>query len=257
MIAMKTEKRRNKILSILRAMQKEVRVEELAAMLDVSPLTVRRDLEQLSKDRTIIRTHGGCLAVGRAALETEYHKKVALNFELKNAIGRAASEEVRKGHALLINDGSTTFHLASHLGGIGPLSVYTNSLAMISELSRFSEIRLYIIGGEYMSEHYSLRGSFAETMLEKLSFDLVFLGADAIDDAGHCLVGTPEEARFTQIMLSRGRRKILLADHTKVGRSAHMPYGALSDFDMWITTKGIAHSLLVRFAKQTSIRELG
>ena len=130
------------MLSILRAMQKELHVEELAEMLDVSPLTIRRDLQQLTEQKTIIRTHGGCLAAGRAALETEYHHKVAQHFELKQAIGKAAAKQVQPGNILLINDGSTTFHLAANLEGKSPLTVYTNSLAMISELSRFKDITI-------------------------------------------------------------------------------------------------------------------
>ena len=94
---MKPEDRRKRILELLQAMQKELRVEDLAEMLQVSQLTIRRDLDELTQRRTIIRTHGGCLAVGRAALETEYHTKVAENFELKRAIGAAAAERVEPG----------------------------------------------------------------------------------------------------------------------------------------------------------------
>ena len=132
---MKTEKRRREIIARLRAMQIELRVDELTKMLGVSSLTIRRDLEQLAGQSLIIRTHGGCLAAGRAALETEYHKKVAHNFGLKQAIGRAAAGEVKAGHILLINDGSTTYHIGAQLGDKAPLTVYTNSLAMITDLS--------------------------------------------------------------------------------------------------------------------------
>ena len=236
-------------------MQKELRVEKLASLLHVSPLTVRRDLEQLARDRTIIRTHGGCLAVGRAALESEYHSKVALNFELKEAIGRETVKQVKSGDILLINDGSTTFHLASLLGERGPLTVYTNSLAMISELSRFSSIRLYILGGEYISEQYSLRGSLTEQVLESIHPDSVFLGADAIDEEGQCLVMTPEEARMTQVMLRSGTKKYLLADHTKFGAKGYVAYGTLQDFDMWITTPGVSRIKMDDFRHKTQIKE--
>jgi DeoR family transcriptional regulator, fructose operon transcriptional repressor len=123
---MKLEERRKRILELLQAMQKELRVEDLAEMLGVSQLTIRRDLDELATGKTIIRTHGGCLAVGRAALETEYHQKVAENFELKRAIGAAAVERVLPGQHVLLNDGSTTFHLATQFTGRGPFTVTTN-----------------------------------------------------------------------------------------------------------------------------------
>ena len=252
---MKPEKRQNEILSILRAMQREFRVEELTRMLGVSSLTVRRDLQKLSDVKAIIRTHGGCLAAGRVSLETEYYKKVALNFELKQAIGRTAAQQVSSGEIILINDGSTTYHLAAHLGGLGALTVYTNSIAMISELSRHKNIRQYILGGEYNPELHSLSGSLAEHMLELVHFDRVFLGVDAIDDEGRCMVGTLAEARLTQLMLRSGTMKILLADHTKCGAVSHVAYGTLQDFDLWITTPGMKDEEREKYREKTQIME--
>ena len=233
---MKPEDRRKWVLELLQAMQKELRVEDLAEMLQVSQLTIRRDLDELTRRKTIIRTHGGCLAVGRAALETEYHKKVAENFELKRAIGAAAAERVETGQHILLNDGSTTFHLGTQLSGRGPLTVTTNSLALITVLSGNPDITLQILGGTYTDAAYSLRGSLAEQMLEGMHFDILFLGADAIDKEGRCMAASAEEARLTQIMMRRSGRRILLADHTKVGRKGYVAFGSLSDFSEWITS---------------------
>jgi len=142
---MKPEQRQQQIVAQLRALQTELSVEELAKKFEVSPLTIRRDLEQLENDRAILRTHGGCVL--RATMESAYHRRVALNFELKQAIGRAAAKEVKSGDAILINDGSTPFHLAPHLEGIDKLYVYSNSIPVISELSRFPQIRRCISSG--------------------------------------------------------------------------------------------------------------
>jgi DeoR/GlpR family transcriptional regulator of sugar metabolism len=250
---MKPQKRQNKILSILRAMQREVHVDELAEMMDVSSITIRRDLDQLASEQTIIRTHGGCLSVGRAALETEYHKKVRLNFNLKQAIGRSAAGLVSDGEILLLNDGSTTFHLGSHLGDKKNVTVFTNSLALVTEVSRFETLDLYIVGGKYSNDQYSLRGSMLEKALENYTFDKVFIGADAIDQSGRCFVGSPEESRLTELMMRVGRTKILLADHTKVNARSHCAYADLSDFDIWITTDGIDPKLYDQFSKKLEI----
>ena len=192
---MKPQERQKEILAVLRAMQKEFHVDELAEILGVSPLTIRRDLQQLFSEGAIIRTHGGCLAAGRASLETGYYKKVALNFELKQAIGKTACQMVKSGEVILINDGSTTYHLATYIGETGPLTVFTNSLAMISELNRYDHVKLNILGGEYNPDLYSLAGSLTEHMLELLHFDTVFLGVDAIDADGRCMVGSSDEAQ--------------------------------------------------------------
>ena len=252
---MKPEERRQRILDLLQALQKEIRVEELSDVLGVSRLTIRRDLEELSNKQTIIRTHGGCLAVGRAALETEYHKKVAENFDLKRAIGIAAAARVEPGQNVLLNDGSTTFHLVTQLGAKQPLTVYSNSLAIISVLCVYPGISINILGGSYINDTYSLRGSLAERMLDDLYFDIVFLGADAIDEEGRCMVATPEEARFTQMMIRKGRKRILLADHTKAGRKGYAAFGRLPDFSEWITSEGgkEKEKLFAAYRKMTAI----
>jgi len=237
-------------------MQKELHVEELSDMLDVSPLTIRRDLQQLTEHKTIIRTHGGCLAAGRAALETEYHQKVARYFELKQAIGRAAAEQVQPGDILLINDGSTTFHLSANLEGKGPLTVYTNSLAMISELSRFKDITIYIVGGQYIPDLYSLRGSLTEHVLESLLIDAVFLGCDAVDEEGRCMAASPEEASLAKAMIRSGRKKILMADHTKLNTQGYIAYGTLQDFDVWITTPGMDATKRDTFRRSVEVLEV-
>jgi DeoR/GlpR family transcriptional regulator of sugar metabolism len=262
--------RRERILSLLRAMQQELRVEELSGLLEVSPLTVRRDLTLLEEERSVIRTHGGCIAAGRAGRETDYQQKVARSFALKQAIGRAAAALVHAGETILVNDGSTTFHLVSSLvaamlsseaprhgrfGGRPQLTMYTNSIAMLAEVARCPGIALYLIGGRYDDERYSLTGSFAEAALEALRADLVFLGADAIDEKGRLLVPTPEEARLTRAMLRSGRRAILLADHTKVGAASTVAYGTLADVEQWITTPGIGSSSLKRYRRLTSVLE--
>lgn len=236
-------------------MQKEWHVEEIARSLKVSPLTIRRDLEALEKNGSILRTHGGCVYAGRMALDSAYHQKVGSNFDLKEAIGREAVREIHAGNAVFITDGSTCFHLASHLEDTAKIHVYTNSLAMVPEIMRFPQVRLYITGGEYSRELLCLGGSILQKSIENLTFDIVFIGADAIDETGQCKVHDPETARLTKFMMSTGKRKILLADHTKTQTSAHVSYGSLSDFDLWITTKGMPETVIRRFRKLVDIRE--
>jgi DeoR/GlpR family transcriptional regulator of sugar metabolism len=236
-------------------MQTELRVDKLAQILKVSELTIRRDLEQLARDSLVIRTHGGCLAAGKTALESEYHTKVAHNFHLKEVIGRVAAAEVRPGNILLLTDGSTTFHLAAQLDGRGPLTVYTNSLAMITDLARCKDMSLYILGGKYNGILYSLQGSLTEQVLESLQFDICFIGADSVTTEGQCMVTTPEEASLMRAILKRARRRILMADHTKCGMPGYFAYASLRDFELWITTPGIDPGLLAAYQRMVEVKE--
>lgn len=251
---MKPEKRQQEVVSLLRALQRELTVEEIATHFGTSTLTVRRDLDSLVKAGFIVRTYGGCIV--RSRFDTAYQRQVGRNFNLKQAIGRAAADLVKRGEVILIDDGSTTFHLASNLEMRAPLTVVTNSIAVIPELARFPDIKLEILGGLYNRDTNFLGGSLSERLLEMLYFDAVFVGADAIDDAGRCLVQAPEVARLTQVMLKRATRRFLLADHSKAGSHSHVTYGSLGDFDMWITTTGMNPKLLSAYRTMTSIKEV-
>jgi DeoR/GlpR family transcriptional regulator of sugar metabolism len=249
---MKPEQRQQQILTQLHALQSELGVEELSERFGVSALTIRRDLDQLEKDKAILRTHGGCVL--KTAMGASYQQRVALNFELKDAIGRAAASEVTSNDVILLDYGSTPFHLAFHLKDVGSLLVYTNSISVVPVLSRFPSVRLFLLGGEYYSDIQFIGGSMMEQTLEGLQFDKIFLGTDAIDDKGNCLVANPDIGRLTEVMLRRGKRRILLADHTKLNGNGHCVYARLSDFDIWYTTAGINTSQLRRFSQQTTVK---
>jgi len=251
---MKPKQRQQEIISRLRAVKKALSVEELSLTFGTSPLTIRRDLDALESEGVILRTMGGCVI--RTGLESVFQQRLASNFHLKEAIGRAAAQKVQKEEVLLIDDGSTTFHVAANLSEHAPFSIYTNSIAIIPELARYPNVRLHLLGGEYNPDTNFLGGGITERTLELLDFDAVFVGCDAIDDAGRCLVLNPSVARVAEVMIRRGRRKYLLADHTKVGAHSYVVCAKLNDFDAWITTIGIRPPQLDFFRRLTSIEEV-
>jgi DeoR/GlpR family transcriptional regulator of sugar metabolism len=252
---MKVAIRRQDLMNRLRAVEVEWSVDELARALKVSPLTIRRDLDALSNAGAIIRTLGGCIAVSRTQ-SAAYQALVATRFDSKQAIGRAAAAEVHAGDTLLIGDGSTTFHLASCLGGCGPITVYTNSVAMIGEFSRFDNVRVFLLGGEYHRDLYCMGGGLMASALEDVRADTLFIGAAAVDARGRCLAVNADAARDARKMLRCARRKILLADAAKVGDHAGVVYGTLRDFDLWITTRAPKRETLGVLKRRVRTKEV-
>ncbi len=249
-----TRQRQSMILERLRAEQRAWRVPELAAHTGVSPVTIRRDLDDLAHQGSVIRTHGGCLYAGRMVQESAYHQRVAANYPLKRAIGRHAAHQLERDERVFIDDGSTCFHVASQLDHDLPLTLYTNSMPILAEVAGCATIRAALLGGEYDADRQHLGGPITEWALDRLTFDRVFVGADVIDAQGRCLVQTEELARTTQAMLRRGGHRTLLADHTKVRETAAgIVYGTLSDFDEWITTNGITSPMQQRVGNMTRI----
>ena len=250
---MKIKERQNRILEILRIMQRIVSINELNSILKVSDITVRRDLQELEDKKAIIRTHGGCMLAGRIGMETLYHKRVATNFELKQSIGKRATQEVKDGDKILIDDCSTTFHLSYFLGNLKTISIYTNSLALITEFSRFPNIKLFLFGGIINNQQYSVKGCLTERTIEQIRFDKVFLGTDGISNSGMCYGNNEASARLTQVMLRQGKEKILLCDHTKIGREAYYSLATLDVFDKWITTPIQDDQQLQNFSNKTKL----
>ena len=252
---MKPQIRQQQILARMRAIQKEWKVDELSAAMKVSSITIRRDLESLSRQGALIRTFGGGLIDNRRKLAA-YHERVANNFELKQTIGQAAAKEIRNGAVVMINDGSTTFHLAGRLGHCGKITIYTNSVVMIGEISSFANVRLNIIGGEYHPDYFYLGGSLLERVLETISADIAFIGTDGIGPDGGCYCQDEDTARVARMMMRQAGDSILLADHTKVGRRAPVKFGKLGDFSLWITSKGLKKGVRNRLKHLTRIKEV-
>ena len=255
---MNPKDRQKDILNLLRALNREKNVKELSTELKVSELTIRRDLNELVKYGDIIRTHGGCIAAGNGLISTFFLKQFERNVELKKAIGKESAKLVKTGDTVLLGDGTTTFQFSSYINCDGPITIYTNSIPAIQELKKSPNIHLYILGGKYDLDYdmLLLKGSLSDRMLETRHFDLVIVGADAVNRDGFCLANTEEAARTTQIILRRGGRKILLADHTKLDVQGHVGFGQLSDFDLWITSTGIDKKQMDFFKKQTAIIEI-
>jgi DeoR/GlpR family transcriptional regulator of sugar metabolism len=248
------EDRQKEIWDFLKSVQRVAGIEELAEKFSVSSLTIRRDLNKLAESGSIIITPGGGLFIGNAAQEILFNKRVAVNWDLKRAIGRRAVELVSDGAVLITNPGSTISHFITNLPAEISLTIYTNSLSIMSDVTRFPNIHLYVLGGEYRPDTYSLYGSMSEQYIELLRCDFVFLGTDAVDENGRCLCGSPEIARNTQMMLRAGRKKILLADHTKVNAAkGYIAFAKLDDFDTWITTEGIAEKYRREFESRTHL----
>ncbi len=255
---MKPKEIRRNILNLLHAVQKEWHVKDLANELNVSELTVRRDLGELGKNGDIIRTHGGCISSGNGSFSTIFNKEFGRNLDLKRAIGKEAVRLINPGDTLLLGDGSTAFQVAAHLENFDYKTIYTNNIAAIQELRKCDNIRLYILGGEYDHQFNMLflKGSLSDRILETLHFNLIIVGTDAISRDGNCMSKNEEVARTNQIILRRGDRKILLADHTKLNAPANVIYARLSDFDLWITTEGIDEDQMEVFRKQTNVKEI-
>ncbi len=196
-----------------------VRVAELTELLDVSDMTVRRDLDVLAASGLVDKVHGGATMPGRlSADEPGFEAKSHRQLDEKEAIAQAAAALVEPGQAVGLTAGTTTWRLAHHLRGIPDLTVVTNSIQAANVLHRDRRPDLTVIlTGGVRTPSDALVGPVAVTTLRSLHVDVLFMGVHGMTaDAGFT---TPNllEAETDQAFVMSAERVVVTADYTKWG----------------------------------------
>lgn len=217
-------------------------VEQLADRFDVSPSTIRRDLQYLAKNGHIQRTYGGAV-LNHAVSEASFMERMEKNGNKKRAIARAALDLIRDGDTLMLDAGSTVCAFGRLLAG-RKLRVVTNNLMLVPILSGLQDIELIILGGLCRPTSMGTFGSLTLEALSHISADYLFTSADGLA-AGKGLC----EANFDQIilkknMMAQAHKTVVLVDSSKISHTEHHAWVQLppnwtliSDTDMSETEK--------------------
>jgi DeoR/GlpR family transcriptional regulator of sugar metabolism len=192
-------------------------VEELSRHFRVTASTIRRDLAHLNEQGKLARTYGGAVALG-AHPEPSLRQRTGEAYEQKHAIAAWAAGEVKDGENILLDGGSTVGALAHALRGRENLSVTTPGINTLQELADSPGIQVDCLGGRLRGVSQTFVGPLAEATLERMSFDRVFLGADAVTaDDGLC-EADHAQTRLKELMARRGDAVYVLADSGKLGK---------------------------------------
>lgn len=190
-------------------------VEALAGRLGVSPSTVRRDLGRLQREGRIARTYGGAL-VREGFTERSFGESAQLNQAAKAAIADAALALVPERGTVFLDAGTTCLALARRLVDRGPLTVVTRGLEAALFLVRSDGVRVTVLGGDVRPLSHGVVGSLSSLTLQRLSVDIAFLGADAVDPDRGIGEPTPEETYVKEVAASRASDVVVLADGSKL-----------------------------------------
>lgn len=230
---------------ICRQLEKEGRVgvDTLAAVWEVQPITIRRDLDELAGRNLLIRTRGGAVRTERVCLEFGYAERMEVNLPQKRAIARRAASLVEPGQTVLLDTGTTTQLIARELAGRHGLQIVTNSLAVGHELRGAVGISVILLGGQARPGGIELVGPFTERMLSDLRADIAFLGADAVDlDKGFYAVD-PGVARVEQLMIAASATAVVTATAEKLRRQAFVRYASFDEVTRWVTCGDLAETV--------------
>lgn len=227
--------RQSEILALARASGR-VGVEDLARRFEVSPQTVRKDLNELCDKRVLQRVHGGAVVASSVA-NLAYEARRFVAAEAKRAIGAAAAELVPPGSSLFVTIGTTTEEVARALARRGEYLVITNNLNVAMELHREERVEVVVAGGAVRKADGAVIGSAAIDLIRQFKVDFAVIGVSAIDADGALLDYDYREVMVSQAIIENAREVILVADHTKFARSAAVRIGHLSQIDMFVTDR--------------------
>lgn len=207
-----------------------VQVEELAKILHVSPMTIRRDLLKLEESGQIERCHGGAVA----KQEIAYADKQIRNKKEKNKIADACGKLVSAGDTVFLDAGTTTFAIAKKIYNIEGLTIVTNDLE-IARIVKDSSAELIVCGGIVQKSTGSMLGYYATQLLKDFRFDAGFFGAASINEKLEVMTPTVDKAFLKREVLLRCERSYLVADKSKFGRQSMVKINALREYTAVVT----------------------
>lgn len=226
-------------------------LKSLSSELDVSHSTVRRDIEVLEQQGLVQQTHGGVIWVGEklnGVRPYAFDQRMGYQLDAKRQIARAARALVQPGETILLDGGTTTFHLAQELLGC-PLQLVTNSLPIANLFLNDDGVELILTGGLMYPRYGVLLGPSAENMLATVHTNTLFLSVAGIHDGmlyNQNLLLVQSERR----MMEQAQQVVLLADAGKFGQQALSQLCRLDEIDIVVADEALAdvHRAQVRNA---------
>jgi DeoR family glycerol-3-phosphate regulon repressor len=211
-----------------------VLVEDLAVRFEVTPQTIRKDLNELCDERLLARTHGGAmLSSGVENVAYEARRQLAARENV--VIGERAAQLIPNNCSLFINIGTTTEEVARALVRHEGLLVITNNIHVALILMPCPKIDVIVVGGMLRKTDGGIVGEAAVDFITQFKVDYAVIGASAIDDDGAMLDFDYREVRASKAIVSNARSIVLVSDAMKFTRSAPVRIGHITEVDVFVT----------------------
>jgi len=234
--------RHAKIQHLVRA-KGYITIEHLAAQFDVTPQTIRRDINLLSREGVIHRYHGGA-GLAPSTENVAYTQRKVLCLEEKEQIARMVVAHIPDHASLFINIGTTTEEIAKLLCGHERLRVITNSLNVASILAGNENFEIIVAGGLVRPRDGGIVGPLTIDFIQQFRVDFGIIGISGIDADGTLLDFDYREVRAARAIIDNSRKVFLAADHSKFGRNAMVRLGSINEIDALFTDRQPTESLI-------------
>lgn len=215
-----------------------VSARDLASMFGVSTMTIHRDLDELEHQGVLRKVRGAAEPQPTSLFESNVRYRLRASRVEKEAICRVARRQIKPGQSVMFDDSTTLLPLMKHLHEVTPLTVITHFMAVINELRGAQGIKLTSLGGEYLPSHDAFIGIACEAAIASLRADVLFMSCPAVSECS-AMHQEQDIVRIKRAMISAARRRILLVDHHKLGKSALHLLAPLADYDLVIVDSGV------------------
>lgn len=233
--------RQSEILDIARV-EGKVGVDDLARHFGVTVQTIRRDLSELSDSGLLDRVHGG--AVLRMGVSNiGYEERRRMNEAGKAAIARACAAAIPENSSLIFNLGTTTEAVAREMLGHRNITVITNNMNVANILVANPSCEVILAGGALRRSDGGLVGELTAEFFGQFKVDIAVIGASGLDQEGDLLDFDLAEVRVSRAILRQARQVFLVADHSKLARSAPVRLTSLAEIDRIFTDRPLPDEL--------------
>lgn len=230
-------------------------VKKLSMLLMVSDSTIRRQLSIMAKKGLVVRTHGGARISSPITYDIAYGNRAAQEVVAKRQIAAAAMSLISPNLVVGLSGGTTCTELSRRLHSLDDITIVTNDINIALEIRSQARRRIMVTGGFLNQNSYELVGNQVFHSLQNVHIDIAFLGVSGISvDFGFSMSDEPE-AVAGRAFITNADRTIILADHTKVGKSTFARLCAIKDVDILITDDQITTEQL-RVLKDAGLKVL-
>ena len=215
--------------------KQEASVEELSEYFSVSKETIRRDLKQLSKDKKVIRTRGGAVAVDTKSVpDNRYFARSEINPDAKRRIAKKVNDYIRNCYTLGFDSSTTTYEAVKLLKDKDKMTVITNSAYAVCALAD-SEFNIAATGGFLDKSTLAFTGTQAKVALDNYNIDIALISCTGLSRGAGFTDSVEDDATFKQTMMKRANKILLLADHSKFDRITFIKIGSFEQIDVLVT----------------------
>ncbi|WP_338969566.1 DeoR/GlpR family DNA-binding transcription regulator [Spiroplasma endosymbiont of Labia minor] len=215
-------------------------VEDIAIDLNIPLTTLRRDLKDLEVQKRIIKVHGGAKPIKTSIVqEQDLQLRLTEDKTAKQMIAEKAIKSLSRGSTVFIDAGSTTYFLCKAIMPEFELTIVTNSFEHIKVLLGNGNENIYLVGGKYLQRTGAFVGSETLSSLARYTFDVAFIGANALDDKKNIYTTNIYEGQVKELAIKQSQRAVILMTSNKLDKRAFVKIANLNDVILMTEKKDI------------------